>query len=296
MKKILVLLLIGLFFSPIFVSALDQPTDGDPTYDFDRVVFAKNNAMVEIAFSDEGEGVYLVFECDVELNMHIINSSARMAVLQHQAWDSVNDMNLLFRTDGSLKFILPYDDTFYILFNNDQNEDSNLDGWYAADKTGPQIILTGISDGQGVDYTDNIEVFCYFEEPYWNLTKMEVLYGIGYSLRTMEVNQKLYNLSVWIDFSVFGESSVDLIFKGTDTFGNVRELPITVVIFNLPITTTTPTGDGGTFMFMVVVGVVGLFGVAAIISSANTYRREGVEGLRPKGSVTKRQKKQRKKK
>lgn len=281
MKKILILIIIILFFIPILAVAVDPPDPEDPSFDYDRTVFGNNRAIIEIAYGEEGMGLYLAFECDVELNMHIINSTAYDAILNMQPWDSVNNLNLLYRLDGAMKFILPYDDTFYVLFVNNQMDDSELVGWYACDETGPQMEVFGMIDGQKFEYTDEIEVTCYFEDRYWNLTKMELFYRGIYDVDSMAVNQKLYNWSVWIDFSNYDDSYPIFVFRGTDTFGNTRDVTIQVEIINGPVTTTDPVDPPGGVL-LVMFGFFGVCGILGIISAVKTYRSEGIEGLRPK--------------
>lgn len=294
MRKLLVLLMIGLFLSPMLVGAISEPQEGDPEYSFDRIVEHQNRAIIEIGFDQEGDGIYLAFECNSTLNMHIINSSARLEIMTEPIpiWDPVLDINLLYRTEGNVKFILPYNDTFYILFVNSAFVDSDLIGWYALDKTGPQMEVFGIEDGQNYDYTDEIDVICSFEEIYWNITKLELLYGVGYIAEEQDVSTKFINWSVQIDFSDYREDAVEFIFRGTDVFENTRDITINIVIINRPTTPVEPT-EPPIGIFILMFGLFGICGIVAGLNHIRAYRKEGMDAFKPKVAGKKRKKKRR---
>jgi len=293
MKRLMILFVIGLFFSPIFAAGLDDPVEGDTSYNFDRVVEHQNRGVVEIGITTEGSGIYLTFECDIELNIHIINSSARLAIYNSQPWDDVNGLTLLYRTDGAMKFLLPYDDIFYILFTNNDpfNMDSNLVVWWATDDTGPQMTL--YEADLSYQYNTATEFTCMFREIYWNLTKMELKYefadGIYATTKTKEVNQKLYNWTVVIDFNKFDTNIIDFKFVGTDTFGNVAEEQFRVLLLNHPTVVVPPT-DPPIGLFIIMFGLVSICGLSAGFNYLRAYRKEGMEAFKPKASGKKRKK------
>ena len=130
MKRLTIIVFLCLFLIPIGAMAIGHSWEGDPVYNYDRIVEHSNRQMVEIAFNVAGTGVYLEFECNSTLNMHLINSTARLAILQYEEWDPVNGINLIERLSGNVSFVLPYDDTFYLLFVNlNPTIDSDLIGW-----------------------------------------------------------------------------------------------------------------------------------------------------------------------
>jgi len=228
----------------------------DPVVDFSRDIDPKSmynpaRAIVEINTAEAGIGVYMYMETNISVNVHIINSSAREAILTGGKWGSIYAFVNI--RDLDFQFITPYNDTFFILIvNMNRLSAAHVDGWYAFDKTGPSVNVTYDNDDRwywiGVTASDK-----------FNISKIEI-YNDQYLVCEYLYNKYNASLDYKASITLLDSGKNYFTVKVYDCVGNVA---IKSFIIYIPEETTTTTSTFNTFAALLLVGI--FFGVPVVV-------------------------------
>jgi len=251
MKILVIMVLIFLaFILPSPISA------EDPVIDFSRDIDPKSmynpaRAIIEINTAEAGVGVYMYMETNISVNVHIINSSAREAILTGGKWGSVYAFVNI--RDLDFQFITPYNDTFFILIVNlNRLSGAHVDGWYAFDKTEPSVDVTYGNDDRwywiGVVASDK-----------FNISKIEI-YNDQYLVYEHLYNEYNASLDYKASATLLDPGKNHFTVKVYDCIGNVA---IKSFIIYIPEETTTTTSTFNAFAALLLVGI--FFGVPVVV-------------------------------
>lgn len=149
-SKIILSILLALFLFPSFAIAI-EPDPRDDYVGIDEYVDRKiddnpGRFFRAIMWNKTGNGIYGYLSSNGTMSLHIINRSAWYAILTGGSWSAIQ--SYMYRTEPiNFKFIIPYEDTFYLLVINNANSRIHLVGWYAKDTQEADITVAGLKDG-----------------------------------------------------------------------------------------------------------------------------------------------------
>lgn len=229
----------------------------DPVVDFSRDIDPKSmynpaRAIVEINTAESGVGVYMHIDTNISVNVHIINSSAREAILTGGRWGSVYAFVDI--DDLDFQFVTPYNDTFFILIvNMNRLSAVHVNGWYAFDKTAPTIdVVYGKNDKTywvSIDTNDR-----------FNISKIE-LYREQYKIFEKVFNKSNASLDYSASITLLDEGKNYFTIKVYDIVGNVG---IETFVISMPrATTTVTTPVWNVFTALLLLGI--FFGVPVLV-------------------------------
>ena len=279
-KGILIIILFLLI--PNIVTA-GNPDPDDPYYDISRIIDAKiypnpGRELIELAAGSEGYGMYFDFITNSSVNYHILNSSARMAVLESKPWSSVNNYDFMNKTALEFEFINPYTDTFWLLIYNPNPAFVDFQGWYAGDETGPSGEIWGFVDSdKRYHITETINVGCYFDDRF-GIYEVS-LYADHYFVASEIVDSTgAVNWTIDLDLSALYIAKIDLKFTAVDQVGNSKSYIEEIIVDTLNI--TNPTTTTITEIPLVILGLLIsmpiLLGIVMLISSYLQSRKKEI--------------------
>lgn len=155
--------MISLIFSSLRMSNAFTEVDSEDEYEeFSRIMSPNLPYFEEIKGDEGGNGCYFGLESNMSITISVVNSTNREHIAEDEKWESLYDF--WEREDLYFEFILPYDDNFYIvMYNNDEDGVASVSGYVAKDTSFDNYEVIGTYDRDHVDIGEPLNFQCVID-------------------------------------------------------------------------------------------------------------------------------------